>query len=267
MQKVFFDGNFIDENVTPLNGISAAAFYGKGVFTTVAVFSGEPFLWEKHWRRLTNNAESIGIDISRFNAADVHAQIIEMLNHNSLVNGRVRITFFDAAAPDIWKEDADAKTSLLINAAAFREVPSEIKLTVSPYRLNTSSPLVGVKSCNYLENIIAINNAKKQGFNEAVRLNERGEVTGGCMSNIFWTKNEKLYTPALSIGCLPGTTREFIIEKIDCSEVVADVDELNNADSVFLTSAGFGVIPVNIFNDRTLKAADYAILDLLPGLA
>ena len=59
---------------------------------------------------------------------------------------------------------------------------------------------------------MALENAKAKGFDEAIRLNERGEVASACMANVFWIKDKKLFTPDLETGCLAGTTREFIIE-------------------------------------------------------
>lgn len=144
-----------------------------------------------------------------------------------------------------------------------RPVPEEFRLTVSPYTVNSCSPLVGVKSCNYLENLLAIDEAKKRGFHEAIRVNERGFVTGGCMSNIFWLKDEVLYTPSLSTGCLAGTTREFVLESMECREVGIVIDGLNKAEEIFLTSAGLGVARVAEFEGRPLQKSDHPILTLL----
>jgi branched-subunit amino acid aminotransferase/4-amino-4-deoxychorismate lyase len=110
----------------------------------------------------------------------------------------------------------------------------------------------GIKSCNYLEHLMSLDEAKRRGFHEAIRLNERGEVVSACMANLFWTKDGKLFTPSLRTGCLAGTTREYILENIECKEVEVGIDEINRADSIFLTSAGLGIARVREFDGKRL---------------
>ncbi len=85
------------------------------------------------------------------------------------------------------------------------------------------------------------------------------------MSNIFWLAGESLSTPALSTGCLPGTTREFVMERMDVTEVEAGVDELGMADAIFLTSAGLGVVAVDEFDGSAMPQTDHLIQRLIPG--
>ena len=83
------------------------------------------------------------------------------------------------------------------------------------------------------------------------------------MSNIFWLKVGTFYTPSLSTGCLPGTTREFVLENVECREVEVGIDELNNADAIFLTSAGLGVTQVAEYEKKKIERTDHPILTLL----
>jgi 4-amino-4-deoxychorismate lyase len=122
-----------------------------------------------------------------------------------------------------------------------------------------------VKSCNYLEKIIAKDEAKQRGFDEAIQLNERGDVASACMANVFWRRSGKLFTPSLETGCLPGTTREFVLENIDCDEVALGIEELRTADEIFLTSAGLGVVQVAEFDGRKVQRNEHAIMKLVPS--
>ena len=193
-----------------LPAVSSAAFYGKGVFTTLAIYNKKPFLWEKHWERLTSNAVKIGVDLAGFSTEKVETSLLTVIERNNLKNARVRLTFFDESLRSVWQLESERKTSLLITAADLQPANSNLRLTVSPFRINSASPLTGVKSCNYLENILALADAKSSGFDEAIRLNENGEVTSACMANVFWWNDEKLFTPHLKTGCLAGTTRSFL---------------------------------------------------------
>ena len=126
------------------------------------------------------------------------------------------------------------------------------------------SPLAGVKSCNYLENLLAFDDARKRGFDEALRLNERGEIASACMANIFWLLDGRLYTPSLATGCLRGTTREFIMENLECHETEASLEILNEADAIFLTSAGIGIAEISELDGRELSAVSAEIKNLIP---
>lgn len=232
-----------------LSGISSIALYGKGIFTTIAVYNSKPFLWDRHWQRLTENAEKVGVDLSGFSKESVKNSLAEIIGQNSVVNGRARLTFFVEASGGVWFFPSDNKTGLLITTADFRESP-EIKLTVSPFQINSKSPLTNVKSCNYLENLLAFEEAHKRGFSEAVRLNEKGEIAGVCLANIFWIIDNEIFTPSLETGCLAGTTRNFLMQNFAVREVRSGLEVLEKADGIFLTSAGIGVAKVETFGNQ-----------------
>lgn len=242
---------------------TAAALYGKGIFTTVAIRDRQPFIWDKHWQRLCNNAKTLGIDLSAYSEEETLDQLTKSIETEAIVNGRARLTFLDESSSPIWPNESTTKTSLHIITGVLRAVPDEFRLTVSPYTVNSRSPLAGVKSCNYLENLLALEEATTRGFHEAVRVNERGHITSGCMSNIFWLTDEVLYTPTLTTGCLPGTTREFVLENVERREVEAGIDELDKADAIFLTSAGLGITQVAEYESKKMERTDHPIFKLL----
>lgn len=246
-ETVFFNQQFFSNSGVKISAISSAALYGKGVFTTVSIKEGKAFLWEKHWHRLNENAAKIGVDLSEFSEDFLIDTLDKIIGKNEMENARARITFFDESASGIWKFETGKKTSVLITTADQRELPENFRFTVSPFRINSASPLAGVKSCNYLENFLALEEARNRGFNEAVRLNERGEIASACMANVFWRKGGKLFTPSLATGCLAGTMREFVLENESGIEVETSIESLKNADEIFLTSAGLGICKVSEF--------------------
>lgn len=266
---VYFDNEIIDANNARLYAASSAALYGRGVFTTVAVYEKKAFLWEKHWKRLNDNARKIGLNVSEFSEDFFKTALDDLIEKNALTDARARITLFDAGANHIWNFGAEKKTSLLITTAERRVAPSNLRLTVSPFPINSHSPLAGVKSCSYLENLLALEDARAQGFDEAVRVNERGEIVSACMANVFWYERggAELFTPSLRTGCLPGTTREFVIENHAVREIEKNVtDFLRDAESVFLTSAGIGIAPVSACGEQIKFARPKReLIDLLPA--
>jgi 4-amino-4-deoxychorismate lyase len=238
--------------------VSSAMLYGRGVFTTVAIYNGKPFLWAEHWRRLSNHAERLSVESTGLNVRNVGEALGKLVAVNQVTNGRARVILLARSGRDVWKakKDSPRKTDLLILTGEPQQVPAAgMSLAVSPYRINTYSPLVGIRSLNYLEQVLSWEEAQTRDFDEAVVLNERGEVVSATMANIFWFKNGTLHTPALSTGAMAGITRAAVIELagkqfIPVIEGVYELADLTDADEIFLTSASLAVAQVTTFDFR-----------------
>ena len=264
MHKVaLFNGSIVDINDAVIPALSAAAMYGRGVFTTIAVYDGEPFLLEKHWRRLTNNAERIGIDVG-FELADLTGWLDFLIRENHAVDCRARVTILDTGGAGTWAGGSEKRTDVLMICGDIVERPGTFRLTTSRYAINATSPLAGIKSCNYLDHLMAYEDARWRGCDEAIRINERGEVTSAAMANVFWLSNEQLFTPSLVTGCLAGTTREFILENLPVRELRAGLGDLLAAEAVFISSAGVGIRSVASIDQTPFRSIEHPILNLLP---
>ena len=246
------------------NDNSGSRLYGKGIFTTIVIRSGTPLFWDKHWARLGCDSGKVGVDLAEFPEERVLKELKKELISTSISDGRARITFLDQRSGDIWPAQTEQNTTMSILVGEHRRLPSKFSITSSPYRVNTFSPIAGVKSCNYLENLLGIEEGRDRGFHEALRINDRGELTGGCMSNVFWLKRGVLFTPHLDTGCLPGTTREYILENLPCEQTREPIDTLINAEAIFMTSAGLGVVQVHDLDGRSFDPVDHPILTLIP---
>lgn len=243
--------------------VSSAMLYGRGVFTTVAIYNGNPFLWPEHWRRLKDHAERIKVDCSGLNELSVGEAVRKLGAVNQVRNGRARVILLARSGRDVWKpkKEDSRKTDLLIMTSDPQKVSAAgMSLAVSPCRFNTFSPLVGIRSLNYLEQVLSWEEAQSREFDEAVMLNERGEIVSATMANIFWVKDGTLLTPALSTGAISGITRAAVIELagkqfIPVIEGVYELADLAEANEIFLTSASVGVAFVNTFDFRQYPAA------------
>lgn len=254
-----------------LPALTGATLYGRGVFTTLAVYRGRPFLWPQHWARLAAHAEKVGVSLRGVTEENVRDSLARVLAANEVEEGRARITLLARETGNIWKgtirKRVAVETDLLIVTGDARHVPEEgVALTLSPHRINSLSPLAGVKSINYLDPLLAWEEARRREFDEAVRLNERGELVSATMANLFWITQGTLYTPALSTGALEGTTRARIIElagelSVPHVEGVFELSHLADADEIFLTSAGLGIAFVTTFDYHryTIAAGSVAL--------
>lgn len=250
---ISYNNRLISSKHAEISAVSSAAIYGRGVFTTLSVYRKIPFLWEKHWKRIRNHAEKLNLDISVHKESEIRENLQNLLEKNEVENARIRITFFDESASRIWNNDYSKGTTLTIFSADLKETTDSLSLNISPFPVNSLSPLAGIKSCNYLENILALNKAVTNGFGEAIRVNERKEIVSACMANVFWIYEGRICTPQLSTGVLAGTTREWILENFDVKEVSADLSHLKKADTVFLCSAGIGICRVERLENFVYK--------------
>ena len=225
--NVYANGRIVEQSDAPV-AASAGVLYGKGVFTTVRIEGGQPFLFEKHLRRLSENAKAIGL--VPVDSSAIEEGLEAVIAANSVVSGRARISLLDASGSTIWGGSGETATEVHIITGELRSVPGEFRL----------------------------------GVHEAVRLNERGEIVSGAMSNIFWLSGGELYTPSLRTGCLPGTVREMILENLECREAEAGIEALETAEAIFLTSSGIGIRPVAEFAGRRLPVSSHPVLELWP---
>jgi aminodeoxychorismate lyase len=238
--------------------VSSAMLYGRGVFTTVAIYKGKPFLWPAHWQRLSDHAARLSIECRDFSEQAVGEALAKLVAVNGVQNGRARVILLARSGRDVWKpkKAVARQTDLLIMTSEPQKVPAAgMSLAVSPYRCNTFSPLVGIRSLNYLEQVLSWEEAQAREFDEAVVLNERGEVASATMANIFWVKDGTLHTPNLSTGAIAGITRGAIItlagkQFIPVIEGVYELGDLADADEIILTSASLGVALVTTFDFR-----------------
>lgn len=266
--SVFLDGEFVDAGSAALPAVSGAALYGRGVFSTVAVRGGEPFEWPRHAERLAKDSLAVGLDARPGAFDELRAVLRSLAERNRLSDGKARITIFDPSVPALWGSGASNAYSILIQVSGIGPGPGPLALTTSPYLLNSASPLAGVKSCNYLEALLAKEEASRRGFDEAIRLNEKGIVAGCCLSNLFWISRETggLRTSALSTGCLSGTTRGYIIDRTTVEEVEIGLDELKaDAEAMFVTSSVRGISAVAaVEGSGKLGPVPDRVNDLLP---
>lgn len=265
---IYLNRSMVDATKARVAPVSSAMLYGRGVFTTLAIYNSEPFRWPAHWQRLEEQAQKLSIDSAGLTENNVADALQKLIAVNQVKTGRARVILLARSGRDFWrtKQTSTArKTDLLIMTGNPQHVPSAgMTLAVSPYRMNTFSPLVGIKSLNYLERVLAWEEAQQRQFDEAVMLNERGEVVSATMANIFWVKEGSIHTPTASTGAYQGVTREVVIELaakhfIPVLEGAYELGDLTEADEIFLTSASLGVATVTTFDFRQYSLTPQSI--------
>ncbi|WP_242846047.1 aminotransferase class IV [Clostridium novyi] len=142
------------------------------------------------------------------------------------------------------------------------------KICLASSKRNPDSKLTYIKSNNYLENLLEKDNALKQGYDEVVFLNTKNFISEGSYTNIFFIKGDKLYTPDISCGLLPGIMREKIILLINKLSLKLEIgnfciEDLINADEVFLTNSLMEIMPVSKIKNKSFDLNNNKITKLL----
>ena len=240
-----------------------------GVFETLLVSDGEVFALDRHLARLAKSASGLGIALP--DAAKISNGIAQVLQKNPIVDfGRLRITVTSGAGP-LGSDRTAATPTLVISLAEQATWPATTKVLLVPWTRNENSPLAGLKTTSYAENVYALDAAKSQGFSEAIFCDTSGRLCEGTGSNIFLITGEQIFTPSDASGLLRGITRDLVIEWANDAGFVAverDVDpsELWDADEVFITSSTRDVHPVSELARLDLAGNVVDHRKLAPGL-
>lgn len=132
-------------------------------------------------------------------------------------------------------------------------------MDISNVRRNETSPFVYHKTMNYGDCILEKRRSGKAGMDERIFLNTKGQICEGTVSNIFFVRDGRIYTPAIDSGLLPGTVREYICESEAVTQTVIFPDELSSYQECFVTNSLMGVMPVKLlgnisFEERNVTA-------------
>lgn len=241
---VCLNGEFIPVENAAISIQDQGVLYGAGLFETIKVEKGFPVRGSLHVSRLFSSADALNIAIT-FNRDEIEQMLEKTARMNGLDKGALRLT--------LTAGSSKVMPSIFITT---RELPySEqslekgIKAGFSEIRKNKDSMLSRHKTLNYYENVIAKGYARKKGWNEALFLNQEGNITEGCTSNIFLVRNNKIITPGIDSGLLPGIIRGLIINSLSNSnssveERSVSPEELLSAHEIFATNSLIGIMPI-----------------------
>jgi len=234
----------------------AGLICGWGIFTTIRIVRGEAFAYERHWRRLEKDSALTRLPML-YSSAKVRVHLQEVIRANQVQEGCARVYLVWNTIGG-WKSDENMpEVDLVITTANLPHYPEIVRLTVREHGRHAASPLAGVKTISWLNSVWASAEAQREGFDEVVLLNERGEVSECTAANIFAVREGKVLTPPLSSGCLEGVTRGVLMEiATDAGTSVIEqtmrLEDLYSADEVFVTSTNRNLIGVREIAGHTI---------------
>ena len=258
-QIVYINGALVPRSQAGISPFDLGFLYGYGLFETMRAYSGHIFRLDKHLERLRQSAALIGLPPDAF---DLEKACYDTLKANQLNNARIRLTVSMGEGVAIPDPPKHPKPTTLVTATRYTPLPAEVyrkgfKAIVSSIRQNSQSPLSRLKTANYLNNILARREAKAAGADEALLLNEHGSLCEGSTGNVFLVSRGTLITPGVESGCLPGITRQAVVELaqglgIGVAQREIQLEELLRADEAFLTSSLIELMPLTEVNGKPI---------------
>jgi branched-chain amino acid aminotransferase len=251
---VSHEGGLVDSADARVSVLDHGFTVADGVFETLKVTDGAAFALTRHVNRLERSAATMGLPAP--DRAQVFAAVGETVEANAPMLGdlgRLRITYTAGDAP-LGSDRGETGPTLVVAVSEMKPWPESAAVITVPWPRNERSPLAGVKSTSYAENVLALARAHDHGAGEALVPDTQGRLCEGTGSNIFLVLDGRLITPTLATGCLAGVTRDLVLEWSGAIELDVPMSALAEAEEVFITSSTRDVQPVHRVDSHSLAA-------------
>lgn len=247
-RRLLHNDEIRDTSAQDLSAGQVGLLNGWGVFSTIRVYDGVMFAWERHWARMHTDAGRMRVPFPP-EQDWLTQRLNRLIEANQAFNATLRVAvirnrggMFEGPGP---MRDFD----VVAFTADVNPWGDRVKLGMIPNARYAASEFAGTKNLSWSENLTWYERAHDQGLDEVVLLNERGEVCECTSANIFAVEGSEVWTPPLDSGCLPGVTRALLLEEIRVpglrtGEKTLLPADLEAADEVFITSTTRELLPV-----------------------
>ncbi len=256
---IYLNGKLIPRSKAKISVLDYGFLFGYGLYETVHTYNGKAFRLDNHLARLKFSGDRLGILI---HTALIHEAVNGVIKTNNFQQARIRIAVSLGEGTITPNLVSCTKPTIAVMATEYKPPTAEkykngFKVIVSNIRRNSRSPVTYLKSANAMENMLARQEAKKTGADEALFLNEKGYLTEAAGSNIFLVNGGILKTPRYETGILPGVTRVVIFELaaqlgIKVKEVNIKPSELMESKEAFVTNSMIEIVPVTKVGDKKI---------------
>ena len=242
--KVFWGGQLVAASKARVDFVDRGLTLGDGLFETIAVRDGRAARLNAHLIRLRDGADIIGLNVP-LGDQELSAALQDVIDANGISEGILRLTLTRGPAPRGLLPPVPAQPSLLITGAAQDETMAKgvnaVIATVT--RRNEYSPLSGIKTIGFLDEILAAREAALRGADEALLLNSSGNLAEATVANLFLVIDGGTVTPPVIDGALPGVMRAEVIKVLAAAERTLKPADLAIASEAFLTNS-LGIKPL-----------------------
>ena len=259
-ELIYVNGELVPRAEARVSALDQGLLYGYGLFETMRAYEGRVFRLDDHLSRLIHSGEQVGILLGG-EWQRLEAAVGRTLEANRLASARVRLTVTAGEAPD-GRPGAPPRGRCGTIVRATPLEPTSVHDYERGYRVvlagrpkHSLSTTGSMKTLNYLENLLALAEARRRGADEALFLNEKRCVAEATMANVFFVVRGRLLTPSHDCGLLRGITRGAVMalatkRGIALERAWVPLEEAFEASEVFLTSSGIELMPVTSLDGR-----------------
>jgi D-amino acid aminotransferase len=257
-EQVFLNDKLIDKDKALVSVADSGFLYGAGLFETMRSYNGIVFALAEHLDRLFYSAGVLGIE-TKYDKKYITNAIYQLLGANESSEARLRLTL---TSGPFSQEGQERKSTLLIAAAKLQPYPHQsyqkgVLVVLCPYRQNTKDPACGHKTTSYFSRMLALQLAHQKRAAEALWFTETNYLAEGCISNIFLVKDSTLFTPGTDTPVLPGIARKTTLRiaadrSVKLQEKSLSIDDVLEADEIFLTNTIMQILPVTSVEKHTV---------------
>jgi branched-chain amino acid aminotransferase len=257
--KVWLNGEIADARDARIDPADRGFLLGDGLFETILARKGHAVFFEEHLLRLMRGAEAVGLALP-FAPDEIAAACLDVIEANGLEEAErasLRLTLTRGPGPRGLALPRDPKPTVLIGASPAVPPPERLTAALVSPRRNPWSPTARLKALPYLDNVLAKEEAREKGADDALLLDTTGHLACASAANFFMWEGERLVTPPDNGAILPGIVRAAILELapdigIDVSEEEIAPARLARADGAFLTNSLMGLVPLSRIDGREM---------------
>jgi branched-chain amino acid aminotransferase len=236
---------------------------GWGVFSTLRVRDGVLFAFERHWARMARDAKLLRVPMP-WDAAAMERDLMKLVEANQSPNATLRVVVVRNQGGAFEGPAIEREADLIAFTKDLNQWGESAALGVHPQARHAQSRFAGTKVLSWSFNLVMYEQAIASGFDEVVLLNEHDEVSECTSANIFVSEDDRVFTPPLSSGCLPGVTRELLLEEVRAPGITIEerplrLEDLERADGVFITSTTRDLLPVRSIEGLRIRQESSAL--------
>ena len=252
---LYQNGCYIPKEQMFVSPFDHGFLYGIGLFETIRVYDGFPFLLKEHLKRLNDGLKEMFIDY-QLELEEASVIIQRLLKENNLRHARIRINISAGEGAVGLPTEPYQNPSVIFFISPLAEPMEQLQeknAKILHTLRNTPETTYRLKSFHYGNNIAAKMELQDDLDVEGIFLTKEGYISEAITSNIFWVKNGVLYTPSQSTGILVGITRQFILLlakklKLPVQEGCFQIEDIMEADEVFLTNSIQEIVSIKIID-------------------
>lgn len=244
---IFFNEKLLENETNVISIHDRGLRYGDGLFETLRVFRRKIYQWSFHIARLKNGLQTLGIDFDDWQKLnEISQKVVEI---NNIEEGILKIIITAGEKSQGYLRANNNKPNLIVEASQNKisyKKPVEVIISQITKPAISSFP-VNLKTLSSINSVMAKNEAHKKNYFDALQLDEKNIICEFSSGNIFWKKEEAVYTPSSKCSIIQGSIRDTILKlsTIKVTEGEFKISDLKEAEEIFLTNVNHIVLPIS----------------------